>query len=243
MLSGQTTDLFEVYKLGRASERPEERYLAFRAHDLCRAYVRRASYPAAEAHPDGDSMRRATAIQALMLTRCKGFESERLNQFLDDGKKLTAWYVDENNPMSPNFVHLPRHASPEQIETLRQRWLGLIEQQGASAIAGREGSFSEFLEVVGTKQDAGAQNGLKLRSPEAIAAASLALCHAGFDCSATSNTYGVVCGVHGSCEPSLAQVFLKGLSADEAAAVNARAQWLGRSLAARDVVALGLRPP
>ncbi len=243
MLSGQTIDLFEVYKLGRASERQEERYLAFRAHDLCRASVRRSSYPAADVHPDGDSMRRAAVIQALMTARCKGFESERVNQFIEDGKKLTAWYVDENNPMSPNFVHLPRNASPEQLETLRMRWNELIEQYGASAIAGRESSFSEFLEVAGKSQDAGAQDGVKMRPLEAIAAASLALCHAGFDCSATSNAYGVVCGVHGSCEPSLALAFLKGLSADEAAAVDARAQWLGRALVARDVVALGLRHP
>lgn len=89
VFSGGSVNLFDVYISGRESSDLTKRFLAFRVYDVCMPYVRRTTYPAANNFPDGDSMRRSTAIQFLMNRRCAAFSMENISEFVAHGKRLS----------------------------------------------------------------------------------------------------------------------------------------------------------
>lgn len=238
-LGGVEGNLFDVFKDGFDSRDAEKEYLAHLAHDACLSYVRPTSTPLEKPFPDGDSMRRAQAIRAKMKLRCEGFGTVRIEDFIRMGRELQERTSSGDGMLSTNYASMPRSPTAEDIQRVRERLTEVLLRYGPVALLSNTGNLVDWLvearrvlpdvQIHGSLQETDTLN----------AAVSIAICHAGFDCSADSTLYGITCGAHLDCAPSVEESLLASVG-DKRAVVLAQARVIGQAFLQRDPGPLGL---
>lgn len=242
MFGPAATDVFALFAMGRDSKDPMQKLLASRAYDLCIQYIVPPAYPRQPSFPDGESMRRYVNIRASMQERCAGFHSIGVSELINTGKTLQAWYESESNPMSPNYLDIPRNPSEAELMEVGKRLAEQLRSQGAAAVFSRSGSLADWLDEA-AKRPSQYKLAQELSTPiNNHAMVLLAMCFSGFDCSASGNLYGMTCGLHGSCEPSFERSVLADAGNEDALAITKQARFLAQVLSSGGLESLGLPP-
>jgi len=233
-----SVDLFEVFKVGFESGNQEDQYLAYLAYDACLSYVHPTHIPLERPFPDGDSMRRAQAIRSIMKHRCEGFWSVRTEDLNRMGKDLVE-RTRSGDSMAGNYASMPRSPSNEDVIQARERLSQLLLRHGPAALLANSGNLVDWLvEVQLSRPDIQVHELLK-HTETLSAAALIAMCHAGFDCSAESTLYGITCGAHQDCGPNFEESILASLGEKRATAL-AQAKVIGQAFIHRNPAPLGL---
>lgn len=235
--------LLKLYERGLASERPEDRFLALRAWDLCFPLVVGLASPSLAGPRPTDEQRRFDDTVRRYGQHCAPFYRHRREHFVADGKRLRDSLAAADSPFRQ--VGLPPIADGAGVEVrdsaaMRAYGESLrvdLERYGAAALLWRDGELADWLRLAAMKpgETWSATGGDSI----SYSATLLALCHAGFDCSSGSSLNFVLCGQAGQCRRDVVENLLGDESPEARARIDRQARRIARALERRDFGALG----
>ncbi len=234
--------LLKLYERGLASERPEDRFLALRAWDLCFPVVIGA-VPLKSGDRPTEAQRRYDDTFRLHGQHCAPFHRHRREHFMADGQRLRQSLKAADSPFR-DLGRLPiaDGAGVEARDSAEMRAYGKslrrdLERYGTTALLWRDAELADWLRLSAMKPG---ETWSPLGGPYApYTATLLALCHAGFDCSRSSNLYFIVCGQTGHCGRDLAESLRDMEAGDAGARIDQQARRIARAVERRDYGALG----
>jgi hypothetical protein len=240
LLGSGMASIFDVFKAGVRSGIQEREYLAYLAYDACLSYVHPTSTPLEKPFPDGDSMRRAQAIKAQMKIRCEGFVTLRTEDLLRMGRELHERMISDEMVFSTNYAGMPRSPTDDDVKRAGDRLSDVLTRYGPVALLSNSGNLVHWLSEAGRNlPDVKMESSLREEPGTLTDAVNVAICFAGFDCSASSTLYGISCGAHHDCASSMEESILA-TAGDKRARTLFQAKVIADAFVRRDPTPLGL---
>lgn len=230
--------LLTAYRRGLASKEIEDKYLAYRALDICISTL--IPSPRAEiGGTNGDTIRRADAARHDLRKKCAPFLVLPRDELQRNARSLLATIEGPTSPFRGEFLTLAPDDPSIGNDLVRQRLHNAITDHGGGALQWAGPALADWLAQPSTMLPK-SQEHLRL-SQHLHEAVTLARCELGMDCGHSSNALLVTCAVYSSCADSYEDVVLASLpSTQEQEAVRAQAKLIAKAVRTKQLHLLGL---